>query len=87
MQISDQLLCVEKLLMSHCGNVIAMQRELSRFTRAYTASGWFTGVKSTVIVPATPDVVYSSLATDLHEVFTPMSVSISCFMAEQVLLS
>lgn len=48
-------------------------KPLSPFTEAYNASGWFTGVRSSVTVPATPNAVYTSLSKDLQNVFTPMS--------------
>lgn len=51
-----------------------LQGPLSPFTEAYAARGWFTGVRSTVTIPQSADVVYRSLAADLHKVFTPMTV-------------
>lgn len=50
-----------------------LQKPLSPFTEAYRAPGWFTGVRSRVTIPRPADVVFASLATDLHKVFTAMT--------------
>lgn len=48
--------------------------ELSAYTQAYDAEGFFTGVRSRVTIHKPAAVVYQSLSTNLHHVFTPMTV-------------
>ncbi|KAL3160133.1 hypothetical protein ABBQ32_010906 [Trebouxia sp. C0010 RCD-2024] len=48
--------------------------ELSAYTQAYDAKGFFTGVRSRVTIHKPAAVVYQSLSTNLHHVFTPMTV-------------
>jgi hypothetical protein len=45
----------------------------SQYTKPYQAPGFFTGVRSAIQIPATPNAVYNSLASDLHHIFTPMT--------------
>ncbi|DBA74936.1 TPA: hypothetical protein ACH3X2_009264 [Trebouxia sp. C0005] len=47
---------------------------LSAYTQAYDAKGFFTGVRSRVTIHKPAAVVYQSLSTNLHHVFTPMTV-------------
>ncbi|KAK9792676.1 hypothetical protein WJX73_007188 [Symbiochloris irregularis] len=42
-------------------------------TEPYDQDGWFTGVRSTVVIKKPSSAVYNSLKTDLHKVFTPMT--------------
>ena len=48
--------------------------EVSAFTQAYDAEGFFTGVRSRVTIHKPAAVVYHSLSTNLHHVFSPMTV-------------
>ena len=48
---------------------------LSAYTQAYDVKGFFTGVRSRVTIHKPAAVVYQSLSTNLHHVFTPMTVS------------
>lgn len=43
-------------------------------TEPYDVSGWFTGVKSSVTISRPSAVVYDSLKTDFHKVFSPITV-------------
>ncbi|KAK9829915.1 hypothetical protein WJX72_008625 [[Myrmecia] bisecta] len=45
----------------------------SPYTQAYPAQGFFTGVRSRVVISQPAAVVYESLSHDLHNVFTPMT--------------
>lgn len=47
---------------------------LSAYTQAYDAEGFFTGVRSRVQIHKPAAVVYQSLSTNLHHVFSPMTV-------------
>lgn len=44
-------------------------------TEPYDVSGWFTGVKSSVTISRPSAVVYDSLKTDFHKVFSPITES------------
>ena len=46
----------------------------SSYTQAYDCSGYFTGVRSTVVIKRPPATVYASLQHNIHHVFTPMTV-------------
>lgn len=47
---------------------------MSAYTQAYDAKGFFTGVRSRVTIHKPAAVVYQSLSTNLHHVFTPVTV-------------
>ena len=43
-------------------------------TSAYALDGYFTGIKSKVVVPQSTVVVYESLAKNLHHIFQTIEV-------------
>ena len=60
---------------------------LSAYTQAYDVKGFFTGVRSRVTIHKPAAVVYQSLSTNLHHVFTPMTVSlhaVACYNVSKV---
>lgn len=72
--ISANLLAVGSLPLWQKVSIGLQAPELSAYTQAYDAEGFFTGVRSRVTIHKPAAVVYQSLSTNLHHVFSPMTV-------------